>query len=248
MLQLRSATESLLESVLWLMGAAMNPTLPNLLGLSGQPTSRPQIRRLEEAGYLAKERNEAGRWVYGLTRKGTLAAIGGRNPSARWSRSWDGNWRFVLFDLPRNAHSERRKLHRWFRKNHFGCLQGSVWISPDPATDIATLLKGLKAGSDSVLAIEGLPVLQTKDDTRQIVEKAWDFTEINRRYDEYLATTATANRSVPSESERRAQHQAWMHAVKLDPLLPADLLPQNYQGRKAWAQRRKLLQRSDTEL
>lgn len=248
MLQLRSATELLLDSVLSLMGTAMNPTLPNLLSLSGQLTSRPQIRRLEEAGYLSKEKNAAGRWVYQLTRKGALAALGGRNPAECWSRTWDGNWRFVLFDLPRKSHNERRKLHRWFRKRHFGCLQGSVWISPDSVDDIAPLLEDIEAGAEAVLAIEGLPVAPAHDNARKIVEKAWDFIEINRRYEEYLAIASSAQRPVSSESERQAQHLAWMHAVKLDPLLPADLLPQDYLGRKAWSQRSKLLQRSGTSL
>jgi DNA-binding transcriptional regulator PaaX len=41
-----------------------------------------------------------------------------------------------------------------------------------------------------------------------------------------------------------SETRRWREAIQFDPLLPNPLLPKNYLGKKAWAERRKLLLKS----
>jgi phenylacetic acid degradation operon negative regulatory protein len=239
-LHLRYTSELLLESLLWLASAAARPTLSNLLDMPAYPCSRQQIYRMEEAGYLEKERNDRGVWVYRLTRLGTLAAHGGRDPSEEWSRKWDGHWRFFLFDIPRGAERERQRLLKWFRLNHFGCLQNSVWVTPHPLNDFAKELSFLDLPPEAMIPIEGKPLGASEETSKGIVSRAWDFDEINSRYREYRVVATERERSLRSKDWKTREREAWIRAISLDPMLPKALLPREYEGRKAWRERQKL--------
>ena len=129
-----------------------------------------------------------------LTEAGRLAALGGRDPVARWRRPWDRRWRVVLFDLPRDSVALRSKLHRLLRARHFGFLQGSVWVSPDPIDDWPDALADAAPDPDGFIVIEGRPA--TGESDAAIVSGAWDFAEINRRYDRHLDHLRLPPRSV----------------------------------------------------
>jgi phenylacetic acid degradation operon negative regulatory protein len=58
--------------------------------------------------------------------------VAGRDPEQCWERQWDGQWRIVLFDVPLQKNTQRRRLWRYLRDKGFGYLQNSVWVTPDP--------------------------------------------------------------------------------------------------------------------
>jgi DNA-binding transcriptional regulator PaaX len=102
----------------------------------------------------------------------------------------------------------------------------------------------------TLITVEGRPACGESD--RLIVRKAWDFSEINRRYRLHLKVLGQLpNR--PAKEERSAQalqrwarteRVAWLDAVQADPLLPAKLLPRGYLGKQAWAKRKRVLSRA----
>ena len=115
-----------------------------------------------------------------------------------------------------------------------------MWISPDPVDDTLLPLKPLKLSPESFTVIEGSPAPPDRD--QDLVQAAWDFAKINRLYLKVMALCRTAARwsesPAPSLAQRRQwlthQRRAWLDAVSADPLLPEELYPEGYQGKRAY--------------
>ncbi len=220
----------------------MQPTFRNLSGSFEQWAYRGgflrQVHALEQLQILESSTKPGSTdRVYRLTEAGRLAALGGRDPEAWWARPWDGTWRMVIFDLPESQRSLRHRLRRKLRGANLGCLQQSVWVTPDRLEVVRERLKSLKVDAGTLLFFEGLACGGERN--CDIVERAWDFAEIQRcyrRHGDHLKTLAAVGKRGSLESlagwmaEERAR---WMACMAVDPLLPEALHPSNYKGREA---------------
>ena len=127
------------------------------------------------------------------------------------------------------------------RRERFGYLQQSVWITPDAINETSIPLRQLKLTPDSLTVIEGTPA--PPDSHEGIVHGAWDFAAINARYAAAIELAGAGRRYVrpgkPAEMRKwlADERAAWMVALANDPLLPEGLLPGDYLGRKAWRER-----------
>ena len=189
---------------------------------------------------LVKSEQRAGKLVMELTAHGRSQAAGGRDPVARWGWTWDGQWRMVMFDLPTSQQKVRQQLLRWLRQNGFGYLQNSVWITPDPLTELAAALAEYRDDVESLTVMEAH--CHAGYSNAALVQGAWDFETINRRYDAHLSqANGELRRGLPARvtvedlrGRLRQERVLWRNALELDPLLPAKLLPSAYRGRQAW--------------
>lgn len=201
-----------------------------------------QIRKLEQARLLERDVRVPNDRIYRLTWQGRLHALGGRDPDTCWRRSWDGRWRLVLFDIPIRQNAHRNRVRRYLRENGFGCLQDSVWVTPDPLEAEGQVLNGGTMNVKSLILMEGRPCSGESDG--DIVTAAWNFPRINQGYardlkilEEYSA------RSLDKEGGRmflrwaEAERRSWLAAVSADPLLPMPLLPRGYLGQEVWQRR-----------
>src|SRR6185503_3153357 len=98
------------------------------------------LRHLEQRQLIQPSPPASARRIQ-LTDRGRLVALGGRDPFECWRRRWDGKWRIIMFDLPTGRQSARVRLIRWLRRCHFGYLQRSVWVHPDPMVQLRQSLK-----------------------------------------------------------------------------------------------------------
>ena len=206
-----------------------------------------QLALLERDKFLERTGLGPDRRIYRLTEKGRLQAIGGRDPEQCWARKWDGQWRLVIFDVPLKEGKTRHALRNYLRKRHFGCLQMSVWVTPDPVVEEKKILGGIAPKVRSLAFFESR--LCGGETNEQIVRAAWDFEAINEAYADYLAILAKrpeegVDVSAPIDSSGSwitDERESWIRTVSRDPLLPASLLPSDYLGRKAWLERKKAL-------
>jgi DNA-binding transcriptional regulator PaaX len=247
---LRPKTEELLNLLLWSVDAAARPTFRNLdqsfeawmyrNGLFRQ-TARLESRKLIERKSDAGADN-----LYRLSPHGRLHSLGGRDPDEQWGRKWDGHWRVVIFDVPVRYNAKRERLRRYLRRKNFGCLQNSVWITPDPMEEERQILIGDKVDVEALILLKARPCAGETD--QEIVAGAWDFRRINFRYAQYLKVVSRQPRDAKWHnagarfllSWARRERQAWLDAVSSDPLLPRRLLPANYLGRDAWRRRTQM--------
>jgi phenylacetic acid degradation operon negative regulatory protein len=255
---MKPKTEEFLNLLIWSAHLLTRPTFRNLSesyeswayrnGLSRQVTT------LENEGMIERDRAALDDRLYRLTAKGRLHALGGRQPEERWSRPWDGQWRVALFDVPVGHNAHRERLRRYFHRRGFGCLQKSVWISPDSMAEELPLLGDGKINVKSLILLEARQCGGESD--AEIVASAWDFQRIARRYTRHL--TILAHRPASALQTRAAaksllqwaaaERKAWLEAVTSDPLLPARLLPPGYLGQEAWRRRVEVLGEAGRQL
>jgi len=244
-------TEEFLNLLLWTADTLMRPTFRNMTESYEGWAYRNGITRrvgiLEQRKLIERDPGQPNDRVYRLTQEGRVHALGGRDPVAQWSRDWDGRWRMILFDLPVARNSERTHLRRYLRSRGFGCLQRSVWITPDSLEEERTYLSGGGINVESLLLLEMRPCAGESD--AEIVAGAWDFAAIDREYSRYLDVLDTYPPGGPTDPIAaeallrwaKEERQAWLAAVTPDPLLPERILPEGYLGKKAWQRRVEVL-------
>ena len=132
----------------------------------------------------------------------------------------------MLFDVPVGENPRRNRLRHYLRDRGFGCLQGSVWITPDPLVREREILSGGSVNAATLILLEGRPCGEEVDG--DLVNAAWDFGEINSRYAksleifEQFPTVSMRDHKCPAALQQWAkqERQAWLSAVAMDPLLP----------------------------
>lgn len=244
-------TEELLNVLLWSAEFLVNPSWRSLFesyeGWAYRNGLLIQLGRLEQRKWVTRKSKDRNDRVYRLSTQGRLHALGGRDPEARWGRAWDGRWRLVIFDIPSGQNAEREWLRRYLRGRGFGCLQNSVWITPDPMEEEQRTLAKASINVELLVLLEARACAGESEE--EIVRGAWDFDRINQGYSRYLKvlsgrsagalkSDAAAKKLFRWMSEER---EAWLATVRIDPLLPARLLPGNYLGQKAWRRRLQVM-------
>jgi len=181
---MKPKTEEFLYFLLWSAELLTRPSFRNMSesyeawsyrkGLLRQTFSLKSLGLVEETVGKSDDR------LFRLTELGRLHALGGRDPAVQWARPWDGRWRLVLFDVPERHNSRRAQVRRFLRGRSFGCLQGSVWISPDRLEQIRQELEGGSINVNSLMLFEAVP--RGGESDSQIVQGAWDFQKVNQHY------------------------------------------------------------------
>lgn len=243
---MKATTEEFLYVLLWTAESLMRPTWRNLndgfeawawrSGLGRRVAELRQQQLLETVPLVLPHA------VVRLTDAGRLAALGGRDPEVQWARTWDGRWRMVLFDVPVAEHAMRVRLWRNLRRHGFGFLQNSVWITPDPIDRARLTSENELPSVEAIIVVEGNPCCG--ESNAAIVAGSWSFDEINEAYRDCLGILEACPKHRDYAEVRhwaKTERAAWNRAIRLDPLLPAALLPAKYMGRAAWARRKQVL-------
>ena len=255
---MKPQTEQFLNLLLWSADKLANPTFRNLTDSYESWAYRNNLLRqvavLENQQWVERDPATPDDRLYRLTRKGRLHVLGGRDPQVQWSRKWDGYWRLVLFDVPNTQNSHRKQLRRYLHGKGFGCLQDSVWITPDSLDEEKHVLVGGEINVESLILMEAKPCAGESD--AEIAAGAWNFDLINRRYARHLEILderpkGALESETTAKSLRRwatAECQAWLDAVLDDPLLPERILPCDYLGQWAWRRRVEVLREAGRQL
>jgi DNA-binding transcriptional regulator PaaX len=247
---MKSKTELILYHLFWMADCAMRPGTSRI-GESFEEWAYKggflrQVRELERQGFLESTPEWKGtQRVVKLTEKGRLRALGGSDPERRWARSWDGQWRMAVFDLPEEKRHIRQLFRNELRMAKFGCLQGSVWLSPDPVEDVlGDFVKNHAEESRTILFFSGRPCDGASD--KDLVKAAWDFTLIGEAYAEYMRHLSDLPRDGVDLKQRlldwgKREREIWVRCTTIDPLLSRILWPTGYTGEKAWHARLRTL-------
>jgi phenylacetic acid degradation operon negative regulatory protein len=246
---MKARTELLLYRLSWHLDKMMRPTWHNLHSsfeswAYGGGFLR-QIRDLEARAFIeSKTDPRTGRRVMRLTAKGLALGGATRNPESRWQRPWDDVWHLVIFDLPETDRCMRASLRRWLAAHGFGCVQRSVWVSPDSLTAITARLRSLPSDANGLLLLESS--LAGGESPAGMVRAAWKFPAINLAWrqlaDHLNAAPDPKALPQPDLARRWADHERKLtsRVLAIDPLLPEALLPDGYRGRAVWAQRKSV--------
>lgn len=196
------------------------------------------MRRMRERGLIDwQEDSPRQSWVPLLTEKGNDHFAESIDPRPKWETQWDNQWRSITFDLPCDERRERKRLDNWLKKQRFGHLQGSLWLSPLPYENWTSELGKLNIDPKSVIFMEGRPIGNLDDST--IVSSCWSFARLSDLHTTYLNYL---DRTPQNDLEQlptwlRQESQLWRACMEVDPLLPYELHPTNYMGPRCWQKR-----------
>jgi phenylacetic acid degradation operon negative regulatory protein len=216
-------------------------SLIRLLGALGwsPAATRTVLSRMSQRGWLKGGRQ---RGFYDLSGRGRDLLQEGETRIYHPPRGvpWDGWWHLVTYSIPEDERARRDRLRLRLQWLGFGQLGNGVWISPHPVHDeIVALARSLGvSGHIEVFRSQHLGF----SSVQQLVAYCWDLAALNRKYRAFL------NRQDPAHERARellargkltprdafVRRLRLVHAYQafplLDPYLPAELLPADWQG------------------
>ena len=143
---------------------------------------------------------------------------------------WDGKWRVVIFDIPEIDKKAREYLRWKLISWGFGMLQKSVYISPlNVLADLKEYLKTLNLYG-KVVVFEAKEVF-TKDQ-RVVAKHVWQLDKLNERYLGIidLIYSKTACNEKEWKQRRKEIKKEFFEILIDDPILPKELLPEDWCG------------------
>ncbi len=167
-------------------------------------------------------------------------------PEKLWNTRWNKIWYMLIFDVPEKERHYRDTLRRFLKTLRMGCLQKSVWITPrDIRPQYDDLEKAACVGSVAYL-LESQTVLH--QDQQELVQNSWGFSrlyELQSRYVEVFGENLELlDQQEASEEDLLSllyqESEAYIQAMRPDPLLPKELHPASYIGPHVWEIHNKL--------
>lgn len=202
--------------------------------------------RLKKAGLVVRSEMPGKLPVLRLTEEGRNHRPVYYRPDQEWNSKWSGIWYMLIFDVPEQERYYRDSLRRFLKRLRMGWLQKSVWITPrDIRPEYSDLEKAANVQAVSYL-LESRTVLHRE--TAELVTDAWDFNwlqELQQRYLDVYKENLHAIRGVRDEAEDimsllYQEAEAYIQCMRLDPLLPNELLPKGYLGKEVFSLHTKI--------
>lgn len=207
-----------------------------------EKAARQALNRMGADGWIESER--AGRRVrWSPTAHGRTLLTEGAERIYSFGRdreSWDGRWLVLLVTVPETQRDLRHRLRNGLTWAGLGSPAPGVWISPHPSREAEAKQVVAELGLDAA-AFSFCGPFAGVGSERDMVEQAWHLGELAEAYEEFVTTFAALrpqSGSAPGTPDEILLAQirlvdAWRRFPRLDPQLPADLLPPHWIGLRA---------------
>ncbi|XUM03556.1 PaaX family transcriptional regulator [Streptomyces venezuelae ATCC 10712] len=216
--------------------------LVRLLGVLGvdAPSVRSSVSRLKRRGLLLPGRTSAGAAGYALSADARrLLDDGDRRIYARTEPKLAEGWVLAVFSVPEAERHKRHLLRSRLARLGFGTAAPGVWIAPARLyEETRNTLERLEL-SPYVDLFRGEHLGYTA--TAGAVARWWDLSAIAGLHEEFLAAhepVLRAWRTAPAGAEDAYRDyllalDSWRRLPYADPVLPAELLPDDWPGRRS---------------
>jgi phenylacetic acid degradation operon negative regulatory protein len=206
------------------------------------PAVRAAVTRMKSGGLLSSSRH-GGTAGYALTPRAWLILEEGdrRILTAREPASLADGWVLVIFSVPESQRDKRHQLRSQLSWLGFGTIASGAWIAP----------RRLRAEVESTLTRSGLIDFTERfdvsyggvDASRRLAEKCWDLpglAQMYRRFAVHWEPVLERWSNAAGDASPRAAFRDYVHLVAewrrlpfLDPGLPTEVLPEDWDGEKA---------------
>src|SRR3989344_865963 len=164
--RIRNRVQSAILITLATSGAiAALAVAPAILGAAGMVArqsgrkfryrARTAAGRLAQKGLVRFVEKDGRKWIE-ITDKGRrMVELETRKAAMRLEkRRWDKRYRLVIFDIPEERKSVRKRLRNLMRECGFLRIQDSVWLYPHDCEELVTLIKAeLRTGKEVLYAV-----------------------------------------------------------------------------------------------
>ena len=195
-----------------------------------EKTTRQALMRTTADGWLAAER-VGRRTCWHLTPAAHQMLTTGAEriySFAGESTNWDGTWLLVTVRVPENDRRTRHILRSRLSWAGLGFLTPGLWLTThlERRAEIVRVLD--EAGVGDAAHIFTTARLDFGD-PRSIIAQAWDLSEVERQYEQFMDAFETVNGEDPLVAQIELVH-AWRRFPSIDPALPSELLPTRWSG------------------
>ncbi|WP_166825950.1 PaaX family transcriptional regulator [Brevibacterium limosum] len=221
--------EHLLGSTRLLSGASIVFVMREL-GV-GEAAARSVLQRMTAKGFVARCK-QGRKTFYTLTETGSrILGEGGRKMFTGWrSEDWDGSWTMVRVQVPESRRSLRQKVWSQLSWAGFGQIDGGTWAAPGQR-ELTSVLDAEQL-EVSPIVFCGRPQPPTAD---EVLVAAFELDALSAEYsafgDRWQGFDPEARSPVEALVARVKLQCEWLGLTRLDPQLPAALLPQNWPGK-----------------
>jgi phenylacetic acid degradation operon negative regulatory protein len=198
-----------------------------------EKTTRQALMRTAASGWLDAEKvGRRTRWR--LTASARKMLTEGANRIYSFTgpgESWDGRWLLVYARIPESDRHARHVVRSRLSWAGFGSLGAGLWISPHPDREAEAIdvLREADVAADAHLFVARRSGLA---DVQAMVAAAWDLGAIQERYEGFIEEFRAAAPADVLARQIELVH-AWRRFPAIDPVLPHELLPPRWSGRKA---------------
>ncbi|MFI0445485.1 PaaX family transcriptional regulator C-terminal domain-containing protein [Actinomadura sp. 6N118] len=201
-----------------------------------EKTVRQALARSATEGWLEAERHGR-RTAWRLTPSGRRLLTEGAERIYGFGApmtAWDGQWLVVLASVPEANRKLRHLLRTRLAWGGLGNLSPGVWVTPHPERE-AEVREVLDEAGVTTTATIFIGRLGGIEEARRVAGQAWDLTEIELAYEDFLSEVGALH---PSDDRATFTAQVrlvqeWRRFPFLDPGLPPDLLPAGWSGTRA---------------
>ena len=198
---------------------------------------RSSVSRLKRRGVL-EARRPSGAAGYALSRRGLdILAEGDRRIFDRPRARLADGWVLAVFSVPEEQRRRRHELRSRLTWLGFGTVSSGVWIAPAQlAAETAGVLE--RCGLSGYVTLFRADY-QAFGDLREQIPRWWDLDRLRHLYQAFLDAAgpvlARPDESAPGAAfaDYVAALTAWRRLPFLDPGLPAELLPEGWNGLSA---------------
>lgn len=214
---------------------------------------RSCLRRLVNEGLFTRD-GEGRDAEFGATEAG-LAALGSMVERTRLAyvqdqagKGWDRNWRLVAFAIPEARRTARDAFRDRLIQLGGAAIHNGLYVSPHRwDDDVLGVAARLGVAEHVTLAVTDELRVGGIDDPSELAHKLWPVEELARRYEAFCERYERLPDAL--ENLRKVRHEKitdaafysgalrmgvqWQSVFNIDPLLPPELLPRPWPGRRA---------------
>lgn len=192
-----------------------------------------RLKNTLKTGYIQKIVKN-GEVYYRLTGQGENQIVRDFPLMALRKKPWDRKWRIVVFDIPEKSRKTRNYLRAKLCELGFGMLQESVWISPfDILDDLREYIKNINLEENVFVFMAGRAFI---GDEKNLAKNIWRLENINQKYKDTISKWQEKEAKLLGKERQKLIKKikdGFLEILINDPLLPKELLPNNWSGEKA---------------
>lgn len=212
------------------------------LGLS-ENAVRLGLSRMSRKGVF-KRKKKGRKSYYSLSKKGLEKMSGGRERGLeRDYKNWDGKWRIVVYTIPEKLREDRNNLREKLKDFGFGNLGNSIWISP------YNIISNVVSKADKMGISQYVDIFEgeyfPEYDEKGLLERAWQLEDLREDYENYIREYSDKLNKLKKRiedndiegskvfAERFLSMAEYIDVSLDDPMLPVEILPDNWPGYRA---------------
>ena len=216
-------------------------------GYSSPKVARAAERAFDQLERLAIDKETIKRAIWKATHKGLIRRqrkkdktfwritragkkrLSSLLPQYDEKRVWDGRIYLITYDIPEKRANDRDLLREFLKKIGCGMLQASVWLTPyNPKELLREFIEKRKLSGTVIISDIGKDGSVGEEDLDDLIRRVYNLDQLNDRYEDFIYQVK--NRRL-DKSQIAFQ---FLSILSGDPQLPFELLPYNWQGKKAY--------------